>query len=158
MIKNDVFRCLVSFAKAQSHFPMFDVVQWPSLSLENQYLTKDSWNSGTIEVNFHFRAGHRTDAPNPGLYREFRDGWHLWYKQHLLIVNNGKPHPPIHVHVLLCCTGGHTNTHKHRHMHKQTAVVPNSCYSIHVIGWPIVTIVTTVAVCCVNFAVAHEYH
>ena len=23
---------------------------------------KDSWNSGTIEVNFHFRAGHGTDV------------------------------------------------------------------------------------------------
>ena len=33
---------------------------------------------GTITVNFRFRAGHGTDAPNPGLSREFRDGWHLW--------------------------------------------------------------------------------
>ena len=47
------------------------------MSLENQYLPKDSWNSRTIEVNFHFRVGHRTDAPNPRLSREFRDSWHL---------------------------------------------------------------------------------
>ena len=52
-------------------------------SLENQYLRKDSWNSGTIEVNVHFQAGHGTDAPNPRLSREFRDSWHLWqYNRH----------------------------------------------------------------------------
>ena len=28
--------------------------------LESQSLPKDSWNSGTIEVNLHFRAGHGT--------------------------------------------------------------------------------------------------
>ena len=62
--------------RAQSHFLIFDEVQWPFLSLESQYLPKDAKNSGTIEVNFYFRAGHGTDAPNPGLSREFRDGWH----------------------------------------------------------------------------------
>ena len=39
------------------------------LSLESQCLPKDSWNSGTIVVNFHFQAGHGTYAPNPGLSR-----------------------------------------------------------------------------------------
>ena len=58
-------------------FPAFAEVQWPSLSLESQYLTKDSWNSGTFEVNFHFQAGHGTDPPILGLSREFGDGWHL---------------------------------------------------------------------------------
>ena len=50
-------------------------------------MPKDSWNSGTIEVNFHFRAGHGTDAPNPGLSREFRDGWHLCVIDFFSLVN-----------------------------------------------------------------------
>ena len=88
-IENDVTYCLVSFAKAQSHFPTFDVVQWPFLSLENQYLPKDSWNSGTIEVNVLFHTGHGTGAPNPGLSREFQDGWHIC---HLLYTTECEAH------------------------------------------------------------------
>ena len=58
-------------------FPTFDEVQWAFLSLEGQCLRKDSWNSVTIKVNFHFWVGHGTDAPNLGLSQEFRNGWHL---------------------------------------------------------------------------------
>ena len=72
---------IVSFARAQRHFPTFDNVQWLSLSLESQYL-RIHRNSGTIEGNFHFRAGHGTDAPNPGLSRKFRDGWQLRCKSY----------------------------------------------------------------------------
>ena len=61
-----------------SHFPTFDEVQWLSLSFESQCLPKYLWNSGTVKVNFHFWAGHKTDAPNLGLSREFWVGWHLW--------------------------------------------------------------------------------
>ena len=45
--------------KASSHFRTVDEVHWLSLSLESQYLLKDSWNSRTSEVNFHFRADAR---------------------------------------------------------------------------------------------------
>ena len=34
---------------------------------------KDSWNSRTVEVNFHFWVGHVRDAPTPGLSQEFWD-------------------------------------------------------------------------------------
>ena len=39
---------------------------------------KHSLNSETVEVNFCFQMGHRTDTPNPGLSLEFRDGWYVW--------------------------------------------------------------------------------
>ena len=39
--------------------PIFDEVQWPSLSLESQCLPKDSWNSGWIEVNISFSGRTR---------------------------------------------------------------------------------------------------
>ena len=40
-------------------------------------MLKDSRNSGTIEVKFHFQAGHWTDTPNPRQSQEFRNSWHL---------------------------------------------------------------------------------
>ena len=54
-IENDVAECLVLLARGSSHFPTLNEVQWPSLSLESQYLPKESWHSRTIKVNFHFQ-------------------------------------------------------------------------------------------------------
>ena len=53
-----------SYLQELSHLPTFDEIEWPSLSLESQYLPKDSWNSGSIKVNFHFWMGHGTDTLN----------------------------------------------------------------------------------------------
>ena len=33
--------------------------------------------SRTIQVNYNFRAGQGTEAPNPGLFQEFQDSWQL---------------------------------------------------------------------------------
>ena len=56
-------------------------------------------------------------------------------------------HLQVHVHVLLCCTGGHTNTHTCTNKQTYVAVVHNSCYRIQVM---VCTMIVTAHTCYVN--------
>ena len=69
----------------QSHFLTLDDFQYPSMRLESLHLSKDSWNSGTFEVNFLFRTRHETGSAQ---HLQRRLGW-PWSLQLLAKLNGG---------------------------------------------------------------------